>query len=216
MRQTRAGIYGLAWLCLALAGCVAPGVGGSARSAPMLDGALKVGLAKGYCIDRTVGREGNDMAVVLLGRCRDDATAIPAVISIAAGQDGSAHVLDEGGQAMAAFFRSTQGRKTLSGNGKASGVEVLAALGVGDGFVLHLNDSNLGEYWRGILPISGRMVTVTATGTQASPLKSEDGRQILDAAMNAMRAANPPPPTRAQPVVPGAAAAPGIEAPVAG
>jgi hypothetical protein len=109
---------------------------------------------------------------------------------------------------MAAFFRSTQGRKTLSGNGKASGVEVLAALGVGDGFVLHLNDSNLGEYWRGILPISGRMVTVTATGTEASPLKSEDGRKILDAAMNAMRAANAQPTTRTQAVAPVVKAAP--------
>jgi hypothetical protein len=189
-----------AGICVLVA-CVAP-VAPASRVVPMLDGMLKVGLAKGYCIDRSTSREGRDMAVILMGRCRNDAAVPAAVISLSAGTDGSARVLAAGGQEMAAFFRSKAGRATLSSNGKADSLEVIAAIGVEDAFLLHLNDAANGEYWRGILPISNRLVTISAVGTQQTPLAPEDGRKAVEQTIDAMRLANAKPATLAGGVTP--------------
>ena len=95
-----------------------------------------------------------------------------------------------GGAALAAFFASAQGRATLSRDGRASDVRVIEALSVGDAFLMHLQDRDLGDYWRAVVGIKGRLVTLSATGTPAVPLNPKDGRKVLDAELNAMRLAN--------------------------
>ncbi len=175
---------------LALTGCqLEPGFGG-ARSTPVLDGAIEIGVPAGYCIDGGASREARDGVVILMGRCTDEVRAIPALVSVSIGQGGSAGVMTAGGAALAAFFSSAQGRATLSRDGRASGVRMIEALSLGDAFLMRLQDRNLGEYWRAVVGIKGRLVTLSTTGTPDVPLNPKDGRKVLDATLNAMRLAN--------------------------
>jgi hypothetical protein len=176
-----------------LAACVqglptAPIAFSSPRAAPVLDGAVQVGLPRGYCIDRRAGREEGDTAVVVMGRCRDDLDTAPALLTTAIGPAGSAQVLAGGGQSLADYFTSAQGRAALSRSGRASAVEIVQAKSVGTAFMMRIRDGAVGEYWRGVEPVAGRLVTITvevAAGTEDS------GEALLDAALLAMRRANP-------------------------
>ncbi|MGL5012473.1 MAG: cation transport ATPase [Paracoccaceae bacterium] len=180
-----------AGLCLILAGCVAGQAGFStSRAAPVLGGAVQVGLPAGYCIDRRAGREAGDTAVVVMGKCRDDADAAPALLTTAIGPAGSADVLAGGGETLAGYFTSDAGRAALSRTGRASAVEIVQAKSVGAAFVMRIRDRAVGEYWRGVEPVAGRLVTITVDlpeGTEA------DGEALLLAALAAMQRANPAP-----------------------
>lgn len=177
-------------LAAVLAGCTLDAGYGSMRAVPVLDGAVAVGVPAGFCIDKDASRAGADTAVILMGRCSDAVRAKPALITVSIGQGGSAGVLTAGGPALAAFFTSKEGRRMLSRDGRAGDVAVIAALGVGDAFYLHLNDRAQGEYWRAVVGVRGRLVTVSATGTETVPLPPEDGRALVDASLTALTAAN--------------------------
>jgi hypothetical protein len=178
-------------LCSLLTACdVAPNFA-TARSAPVLNGALNVGVPPGYCVDKDAGHVGSDTAVVLMGRCQNTIAAAPALISVSVGQGGSAGVMTAGGPALAGFFTSAQGRATLSREGRASDVKVIGVVGVEDAFLIHLTDRAVGEHWRAVVGIAGRLVTISVTGTQAVPLPPEDSRKVLDLALSALHRANP-------------------------
>ena len=175
-----------------LVGCVpgspSPSFGFSApRAAPVLGGAVQVGLPRGYCIDRRAGQEGSDTAVVVIGRCRNDLDTSPALLTTAIGPAGSAQVLAGGGQTLADYFTSAPGRAALSRSGRASAVDIVQAKSVGPAFVMRIRDGAVGEYWRGVLPVAGRLVTITVdvpAETQA------DGEALLEQALQAMQQAN--------------------------
>ena len=171
---------------LLLAGCVAPA--GTPKAAPVLGGAVQVGVPAGYCIDRTAGREDGDTAIIVMGKCREDAAAVPAVLTTAIGPAASAGALAGGGQALASYFTSDAGRAALSRTGRADDVTVLVAKGVADAFVLRIRDRDAGDYWRGVAPVAGRLVTITvdAPGADAAA-----GEAILTQSLTAMRRANP-------------------------
>lgn len=175
---------------IALSGCTLDAGFGSARSAPVLNGAIQVGIPAGYCIDTKSSRAGKDSAVVLMGRCSDAVLAKPALITVAIGKSGSAGVMTADGAALATFFTSTQGRVALSRSGRAADVTVISALSSGDAFLLHIKDRAVGEYWRAVVGINGRLVTLSATGTETVPLTPVDGRVLIDATLKALRAAN--------------------------
>ena len=181
-------------LAVLVSGCVPQTGIGSSRSAPVLGGALQIGVPAGYCVDGGASRERGDNAVILMGRCNDAAKAIPALVSVSVGQAASGGVMTAGGAALAAFFTSTQGRATLSRDGRAADIKVIEALGVGDAFLLHLQDRRAGEYWRAVIGVKGRLVTVSATGTPELPLPAADSRMVLETVLTAMRQANPSPP----------------------
>lgn len=175
---------------LALAACQVEGGFGATRKAPVLNGALNVAVPGGYCVDRGASREKGDNAVVIMGRCADTASVPPALITVAVGQGGSAGVMTAGGQALAAFFTSPQGRATLSRDGRARDIRVVEAIGAGDALLLHLTDRGVGEYWRGIIGVKGRLVTVSATGTPGVPLAPAEGRKLIDRLLADLMAAN--------------------------
>ena len=72
-------------------------------------------------------------------------------------------------------------------------LKIIAALGSGDAFLLHLQDRNVGEYWRAVIGVKARLVTVSATGTDEIRLDPAEGRKILEKTLDALRAANKPP-----------------------
>lgn len=177
-------------IVLGLAACQVQGGFGTTRSAPVLNGALSVAVLPGYCVDRGAGREERDSAVVIMGRCADTAAVAPALLTVSVGSGGSAGVMTAGGPALAAFFTSAQGRATLSRDGRAGDIRVISALGSGDALLLHLQDRQIGEYWRAVVGVKGRLLTISATGTPGVPLAPADGRKLIDRLLAAIVAAN--------------------------
>ena len=188
--QTLPRLSALLAIALALASCQVGSGFTSSRAAPVLGGALKIGVPPGYCIDGKASREARDTAVFLMGRCTDAMKETPALITVSIGPGGSAGVMTAGGPALAAFFASPQGRATLSRSGRAGDVKIIAALGSGDAFLLHLQDRNVGEYWRAVIGVKARLVTLSATGTDEVRLDPVEGRKILEKTLEALRSAN--------------------------
>ncbi len=176
---------------LALAGCDVAGTG-RIRSIAILDGAVTAAAPAGYCISPGAGVRGADSAVILMGRCSSSATstATPAVLTLSVGPAGSAGVMADGGASLADFFATDEGRAALSREGKAEDVRVLSAVGEEDAFVMHVADSAVGEYWRAIRGLRGRLATVSVSGAEGAPLTSGQGKALLDATLGALVAAN--------------------------
>jgi hypothetical protein len=175
-------------LALALGACTPTGVGFTApRTSPVLGGAVQVGLPRGYCIDRRAGREAEDTAIVVMGKCRQDVEAAPAILTTAIGPAGSGGVLAGGGQALADYFTSDAGRAALSRNGNAGAVTILQAKMVGLAFVLQIRDQNAGDSWRGVESVAGRLVTITVNFPDDA---DADGETLLMNALQVTQAAN--------------------------
>lgn len=191
--QTLTRLITLLAITLTLSSCQLGSGFTSSRAAPVLGGALQIGVPPGYCIDGKASREARDTAVILMGRCSDAMKATPALITVSIGQGGSAGVMTAGGPALASFFASTQGRATLSRSGRAGDVKIIAALGSGDAFLLHLQDRSVGEYWRAVIGVKSRLVTLSATGTDEVRLDPAEGRILLEKALQALRTANKAP-----------------------
>ncbi|MGL6211529.1 MAG: cation transport ATPase, partial [Paracoccaceae bacterium] len=65
------------------------------------------------------------------------------------------------------------------------------AIGVGNSLLLHVSDRAVGEYWRALVGVRGRLVTVSASGAEGAPLDPAAGRKLLDATLIALEGANP-------------------------
>lgn len=193
-------------LTLALSGCVVAGTSGPApRAVAVAGGAVTVAGPAGYCIDGSASRDAAAGAFVLLGTC----AALSG--SAAAGQPAKPAVLtasvvpgagDEAGfvaafPAMARFFGSATGRAALSRAGRAETVQVAGVTSRGDVMFLNLTDTAAlsGQrvepgYWRAILTLRGHLVTLSVMSLADRPLGAAEKRQVLDAFVARMRAAN--------------------------
>jgi hypothetical protein len=49
----------------------------------------------------------------------------------------------------------------------------------------------VGEHWRAVIGVAGRLVTISATGTETVPLAPAESRKVLDLALVALARANP-------------------------
>lgn len=174
-------------LILLLAGCVADG---ASRATPILGGQINLGVPRGYCIDAAASQVSADSAVMLIGRCSDAADVVPAAITATVGEAGSAAVLSAGGDALAGFFTSAEGRATLSREGLAEAVAVQEIRSSDGVLILHLTDRAVGDYWRAVMGAKGRLVTLSVTPPDGQPLTPGQGKALLDKAVMAMQAAN--------------------------
>lgn len=172
-----------------LAGCVTRG--GDIRSVDLLDGAVTAAAPSGYCIAPGAGQRGEDNAVVLMGKCRAGTEASPAVLTLSVGPTATAGAMVAGGEVLAEYFTSEPGRAALSRDGLAEDVAVLEAISAEDAFLLHVRDRAVGDYWRAIFGLRGRLVTLSVAGPEGQPLEADTGRLLLDAAVAALRRANP-------------------------
>jgi hypothetical protein len=159
---------------------------GDSRPTDVLGGAVRIGVPAGYCIDPAATREAGDSAVVVMGKCRADSAATPAVLSLTVGPAGSGDVLAAPQGYLAGYFLSRNGRQAMASDGDPRSVNVDIAKGVGPAIVMRLTDRRTGTYWRGVEPVGGRAVTISVT---ADP--PDRGEAVLTAALAAMRRANP-------------------------
>lgn len=178
-------------LCLALSACVV--ATDATRQVAVLGGALRVRAPEFYCIDTKSARAFDDTAVVLIGRCNAAGQVAAALVTVTVGRAASAGVMLAAPEALRGFMSSPAGRKALSRSGRAEDVAVLESgvLG-GDRLMLHLNDRQEGEYWRAIIGIKGRLVTISASGAEGVPLTADQGRRLVEKTVAALRKANPP------------------------
>lgn len=174
---------------LLLSACVAGY--GAGRKAQVLGGSMQVGLAAGYCIDEASSREGDDSLVLLMGRCNSGVTETPALMTLSVGPTGSGAGIGVDNAALAAFFTSDAGRAMLSRDGRARDVEVVQAFDEAGIFTMLVRDRAVGDYWRAVAAIRGRLVTLSVTGTESAPLDNTAGRQLLARAMAELVKANP-------------------------
>lgn len=180
----------LAASLLGLAACELATRPMSRAPASVLGGAVTVTGPRGYCVDPAAARETGDSAVVLMGRCKFALAVDPAVLTVSVGPTASAGVLAAGGAMLTKFFTSSEGRAALSRLGRAEDVTVLQALTANDAYLLYLSDRAVGAYWRAVVGLNGRLVTVSANGTQGAPLAPQSGRGLVDGTLAALRRAN--------------------------
>lgn len=148
---------------------------------------LKVQGPAGFCPDPVTLNQTDGAAAVLMGRCTDQSAAKPAIISVTFGRPGSAAAMASGGAEMAAFFASEAGRKSLSRRGRASDVSVTSARSVGDLFLFRVLDRGEGVYWRGMIALKGRTVSVKVSGPE---LAEDESRKLVEETAKALRRGN--------------------------
>lgn len=175
---------------LILSGCVGTTGVGSVSSKSVLQGGFTVAAPTGYCLDAKASRETDNSGIFLIGRCFAQSPTAPALVSVAVGAPASAGVMTAGGAELAAFFTSVEGRATLSAKGQPGSVRVLEALSVGDVFVMRLQERGDPEYWRAVMGLRGRLVSVSVKDAGDGTLSQETGRTVLDRAIAALQRAN--------------------------
>ncbi|SDW09447.1 hypothetical protein [Roseicitreum antarcticum] len=150
----------------------------------------------GYCIDKAA----SNATFVLLGACDSlyGSAIAPrhyAILSAAVAEpdtDAPIPLAD-----YATFFASDIGRAALSRDGDASTVTLLASDIRRDVLFLQISDTsqlNAGslaaEYWRALLRVDGRIVTLNVLSPGADPLTAPEGQAKLAAFVVAINDAN--------------------------
>lgn len=202
-RVRRAGLAALA--AGLLSGCLDEGglplsfVEAAPATAPeplVLAGAVRVAVPRGWCPDPKGTMTGETGGFLLIGPCRG-APLPPAPAILTLSVLGAAEAGTVAPARLEAFFRSEVGRAALSRTGDPATVAVLQTGIEGDGFFLHVRDTadlsgvSVGpESWRAVLPLSGRLVSLTALSPEEPALPPATLRAVLDAFVAEMRAAN--------------------------
>jgi len=162
----------------------------------VLGGAVTVAGPEGYCVDTASTVDGGSEAFVLLVRCRGSdrrravlaatVTALPATAAV--GEANLAALTDS--------LAGEAGRRNLSRAGRAEDVRIDEMRIEAGAIWLRIHDAGspeafAPEYWRAILPVGGRVVTLSALATRAAPVSAEAALMALREFTARMRAANP-------------------------
>lgn len=196
----RAILVGLAAFAV-LGGCVPTAGTGSRVDAtlsrqPVLAGAVMIAAPKGYCIEPASRLERGDSALIMLGRCAAETGVPPALLTATVGENGSGTGIGSDGATLARWFQSERGRAALSDRGRPGDVQIARIEGKGETLFLRVNDRGTmggaqAEGWRAVLPLRGRLVTLTVAGPRETPLSVENGRALIGQFVDALRKANP-------------------------
>ena len=163
--------------------------GGPSSTAPR-NGGLSIAPPSGYCVDQTAGRESGDSAIVMIGRCRAASKVKPALVTVSIGEQGSANVLAAGNADLVEYFTSSAGRATLSRQGRGADLRVIEVLSTKGALLMHLREPAGPGYWRAMLGLRNRLVSVSVQGATEADLTPDDSRAILDRTLAALRRAN--------------------------
>lgn len=161
----------------------------------VIDGAVTVTGPAGYCVDPEATRETDIEAFVLLVRCRGTVRPSPVLSATITGTEAPDSA-DPGAWAeVAAFLGTLPGRAQLSRSGDPEDVTI-HRLTYSDASIWLLiedrgNPDSLDErYWRAILPIEGRITTLSVLAAREHPFDENAGLALLTRFVMSMRAAN--------------------------
>lgn len=165
-------------------------------------GNVTVGGPQGYCVDRRGSRLGGDAAFILLASCASitgvasaGVPAAPGLLTASVDRDASAlpSVND-----FKSFFATDAGRATLARDGQASSVSMLRSEARDDAILMRIRDTSPAStegledtYWRGLLLLNGRLITVTVNSFSKRVIDEEDGRAKLLAFLQRIRQESP-------------------------
>ncbi|MBY6155445.1 hypothetical protein KUV47_19630 [Vannielia litorea] len=160
---------------------------------------VTVDAPEGYCVD-TSARTGN---FVLLAACsaisqspEHPAPGRMGLLSATIGRRNSGDAPLRGDQ-LAAYFRSAEGRATLSYAGDASTVTITDTRAQNGVFYVALLDTaappqpELGPArWRALFTVNGRLVSVILHSLKEDPLSRTGGQSLVESFVARIRAAN--------------------------
>ena len=159
----------------------------------VLDGAVTVEGPAGYCVDVEATRESDIEAFVLLVRCRNTLRPAPVLSATITGlaTDGNPDTF----RRLTGFLQSAPGRAQLSRTGDPRDVDVVEATYAEGAIWLLIHDSGNPRafdetYWRAILPVAGRIVTLSVLAAAEHPFERDSGLGILRGFVMRIRAAN--------------------------
>lgn len=199
------GIALLFGLCLTLAACIetqplneAADRGLQPASGPVqvsvLNRSVTVAGPAGYCVDVEATRESDIEAFALLVRCRGTLRPAPVLSATITGLPAPAE--DAAAlRRLADFLPSPSGRAQLSRSGDPDDVTV-RQLTYAEGVIWMLIEDNGNPasfddlYWRAILPIAGRIVTLSVLSAREHPVEQGNGLAVLRNFVMRMRAVN--------------------------
>ena len=166
----------------------------SKHSISVLDGTVNIAAPNGYCVDTNVSMTGADNAVVLMGRCSAKSNHAPALLTASLGSKGSGDALSHGPVALVSFFNSPAGLTLLSAKSDAQDVQINDSQVQGETLFLLISDKAIGDYWRAISSVQGRLLMLSASGASGFDLAPDDGRALLSKTLLVLQKANPMPP----------------------
>jgi hypothetical protein len=155
-------------------------------------------------VDKDASKDGTNGAFVLLGTCEaltgSSGTQLvaPAILtaSVIPGAPDESR-LSNIFPATARFFRSEPGRMALSRSGRPEDVKVAEVVSRGEVLFIRLTDVSASagqsvepEYWRAVLSLRGRIVTLSALALRDRPLTASVKRKVLEAFVAKMQASN--------------------------
>ena len=149
----------------------------------------------GYCVDTEATRESDIEAFVLLVRCRATLRPTPVlsatITRLAAPSDSAPDAL----RGLTEYLTTATGRAQLSRSGDPRDVTVLETMFADQAVWLLIEDrGNPGSfdptYWRAILPVADRIVTLSVLAAKDYPLERGAGLATLRGFVTRIRRAN--------------------------
>jgi hypothetical protein len=181
-----------------LSGCVAPG-GGAAlltgaqtaepRRTIVLDG-MKIAGPQGFCPVQTSRQRVGQAEFVALAPCSGTQGAI---LAATIGAPGSAAGVQLSAAVLEPYFGTPEGQRALRGEGNDDMISVHEVRDLGGAVVLRLTregTARVGDSWRALLQIDGRLITLSVRPRQGGSLPPQDGRRLIERFVAAMRGAN--------------------------
>ncbi len=174
------------------------------KSVQVVGNTVTIAGPRGYCIERSASQDSEAGAFVLLGNCaslansaRVTAPAVPGVLTASVSGTTGAKVGTSTGQ-LERFFTSDAGKLALARNGQVGVVTILSGDARDGAYILKVRDtspnsvSGLAQvYWRALMDVRGRIVTLSVNGFRDKPMSDAVGRATLSDFMDRVRADNP-------------------------
>ncbi|MGM0742629.1 MAG: hypothetical protein ACQEVT_13765 [Pseudomonadota bacterium] len=183
-------------MCVQLAGCIgigsgadAPDTGGPVHQLPLYDGEVVVAAPRGYCVDTANLRHRASGAVVPMASCESlsgkaGIAVLPALISVS--------VLPRRGSAPPSRPLAAEIAASMAP------AEPLAQVDEPDASFVHFasgGDRILPggdpRHWRASMVINGHLLGLAVYAPAGSPLSGQDGRDLISALADTLRAASP-------------------------
>ena len=193
---------------LMLAGCFeneslsrASSGGGDAVAGPaavsVLDGSVMVAGPAGYCVDDTATRESESEAFVRLVRCAATRRNSPILSATVTALMAPGSAAPENLARLGAFLDTRGGRTQLSRRGDAGDVRIVQTRVEDGARWLRIEDDGNPDtfepgYWRAIMPVADRVVTLSVLSARAHPVGEERSLRALHGFVTAMRNHNAP------------------------
>lgn len=161
----------------------------------VLDQSVAVQGPTGYCIDTEATRESDIEAFVLLVRCRGTVRPAPVLSATITGLTAPTSEDPDALRRLTGFLMTPAGRAQLSRSGDPAEVTVTEATYADNAIWLLIEDrgnpaSFDPTYWRAVLPIAGRIVTLSVLSAREHPLDQGSGLATLRNFVTRMRRAN--------------------------